>query len=70
MSGGYKGNEFWAELSQVNAAISALSAQSNGRDKAVEILGRFGALCTPQLKREDYQAVLAAVSKELERFAS
>ena len=43
-------------LSEVNAAIRALEKQS--RPCAVAILARFGARVTPELKAENYEAVL------------
>jgi hypothetical protein len=50
-------------LPKVNAAISELGRKH--RAKAVEILGRYGAMTTSQLKHEDYLAVLDAATKEL-----
>lgn len=51
------------DLSQVNDAIKQLARKD--RAAAAKILERFGAMTTAQLKREDYQAVLASVTKEL-----
>jgi hypothetical protein len=60
-------SDFKDQLSRVNAAVSKLVGKN--RAKAVEILGKFGATCTPELKREDYQAVHDLVNAELARFA-
>jgi hypothetical protein len=59
--------DFKDGLSRVNAAVSELV--SKDRAKAVEILGKFGATCTPELKREDYQSVHDLVNAELARIA-
>jgi hypothetical protein len=53
------------ERGEVNAAVRALEKQS--RAKATEVLARFGAMNTTELKPEQYQAVIEMAQAELER---
>jgi hypothetical protein len=49
-------------LADVRVAIKALERRS--RDKAVEILRQFGVMRTPELKPEQYQAVIDLANLE------
>lgn len=51
-------------IAEVNAAIIAL-AKAKGRDAAVAVLGTFGVAKAPELKVEQYAAVVAAAKKAM-----
>ena len=51
------------QLQDVNGAIKALQRLS--RDKAVEVLRRFGAARTTELTPEQYRAVIALAEQEI-----
>lgn len=48
---------------ELNAAVKALEAKD--RAAAVDILARYGARCTPEIKREDIPAAHAAFVEAL-----
>lgn len=48
-------------IEKVNAAVLALAGIN--RPKAKEILGKFGVAATPELKKEQYQAVIDAMEE-------
>lgn len=48
----------------VDRAVMALACRN--RERAVAVLAKFGVRCTPELRREDYPAVIELATQELQ----